>query len=371
MKAALYLFRLDVARPTGVQRYAVELASALAKTEGDHEVEFWTGRGAAGSPDVQPPGLAVRTPNLNRRLLHLLWTELGRPSFERVAARDADVVHLLAPTIGLPTKRPQVVTVHDLLPLQHPEWFPRGPVRRFARSVGMSARSGAEIIVPSTYVAEQLQSDVGVGPDRVHVVPEGVRLDLGAEAGPAGDLLERLGLRARRYVLAVGHLTQRKNLGMVAQAVSSLPEDVPFVVVGGDGPGGAQVRADITSAAGGRARLVGHLPDREVRALFEQAGVFVFPSVSEGFGLPVLEGMAFGAPVVAADATCLPEVVGDAGLLVDPNDPDAWASAIARVIEDEAYAADLIERGRRRAREYTWERAAAATWEVYRKACAR
>jgi len=370
VRSALYLFRLDVPEPTGVQRYAVELAGAMAATaEEDRRVELWAGKSRSTSAAVSMHGLRPRQPAVNRQLLHLSWTLLHNPPFE-VVAGSYDVVHLLAPTVVLPAKAPRVVTIHDLLPWEHPEWYTRGPVWRFRRSVLHASRSGAQIIVPSSFVMRRVRQILDVPEERIHVIHEGVSGRFAVPVAPelSVRLHKSLGLTPARYVMALGQLTERKNLAVAAAALRRMDTSVPLVIVGGAGPGAEKVRESVTRAGGRLVRFLGHRSDTEVAILLQHAAALVFPSISEGFGLPPLEAMAAGTPVIAADATSLPEVLGDAGLLAHPDDEAEWADCLERVLEDPATADELRRRGKRRASELTWDRAAQATWDVHRRA---
>lgn len=373
MRVALYLFRLDVPQPTGVQRYAVELTRALVTaTDKSAEVQLWAGKNSTVASSESDAALTVHHPSVNRRLLHLSWTLVKFPRFEWVAG-SFDVVHSLNPTIVLPARSARVITIHDLLPWQHPEWYARGPAWRFRRSVVDAARSGAEIIVPSSYVASVVRNELRIADSRMHVIPEGVsgRFAEPADEAAAAGLLDSLGLATKGYVLALGQLTERKNLAVVAAAVRRLGGSLPLVIAGGDGPGAEAVRSSVAIAGGSLARFIGHRTDDEVATLLQHAAAFVFPSVSEGFGLPPLEAMAAGTPVIAADATSLPEVVRDAGLLADPHDEADWANQLQRLLDEPTLRDDLRRRGKERAAELTWSRAAQATWDVYRLAARR
>jgi glycosyltransferase involved in cell wall biosynthesis len=182
-----------------------------------------------------------------------------------------------------------------------------------------------------------------------------------------GEWRKKLGLGAKKAILHVGHCQPRKNVERLLTALELLNRQrvaFHFIQVGGVFTP-AQRRLLESSGLEHHVRQVSRVSEEDLVRLYNVADVFVLPSLYEGFGLPVLEAMACGTPVVAANAASLPEVVGDAGLLVDPRSPEAIAKAIAQVLGDPALASDLRERGLRRAREFTWERTAEQTMHVY------
>ncbi|MEJ7787791.1 MAG: glycosyltransferase family 1 protein, partial [Solirubrobacteraceae bacterium] len=211
-----------------------------------------------------------------------------------------------------------------------------------------------------------------IEPQRIHVVPHGV--DERFSPGDAPEaVLAKLGVRDP-FLLTVGTLQPRKNLGTVIDAFERLVaagEELTLVVAGGAGWGERETAERIgRSPAADRIVLTGHVSDEELLALYRGTRCFVFPSRYEGFGLPVLEAMAAGAPVVCSDRTSLPEVAGDAAMLVSPDGIDQLAGAIHRVVSHEALRRDLIDRGLARAAGFTWETCADRTVAVYRAAIA-
>lgn len=367
----LYLYRFGIANPTGVQRYGQEMARALIRTAPvDHEVQVWAGR---DDDAPRPADVAVHHPPMQRRLLHLSWAALERPRLDRFTGRAA-LVHSLSPVTPVPTRAPLVVTIHDLLPLHHPDWYERGPRWSNVRAFRHAADHAAAIVTPSRAVAADVEARLGVDAERICVVAEGVD---GAFAVADDEAIAQAcaqhGLTPGRYVVAVGEIGPRKNLAVLVRALAGLPPDQRpmLVLVGGDGQDAAAVHAlPAQLGVSDYVRATGRVDDRTLVALLHGARALVHPALYEGFGLTPLEAMSAGTAVVVSDAGSLPEVVGDAGILVGPRDIDGWADAITRVMTDDALLTRLVAAGRQRASSFTWEAAAEATWQVYDRVAA-
>lgn len=271
---------------------------------------------------------------------------------------------------------PLVVTVHDLSWIRYPETHPPDRVRTMNHVMpGVVARA-ARVLVDSEFVRGEVISHYGLPPERVVTTLLGVSeefVPVSTEAGAA--ILARHGLAAGRYFLAVGTLEPRKNLAAAVAAFSRLDAATrsafPLVIVGMSGWGRDRLPPDFARLVErGEARLTGYIPRDELPALYSGARAFVYPSRYEGFGLPPLEAMACGTPVIAAARASLPEVVGDAGLLVDPDDEVALASALRRAIDDAAWRERMAVAGPARAAGFTWRGCAEATLAAYRDAMA-
>jgi glycosyltransferase involved in cell wall biosynthesis len=264
--------------------------------------------------------------------------------------------------VGLPA----VLTAHDMAIYRHPEWFPGRQALSVRLIVPRSMRRADAVIAVSRHTAADVGELFGVPVERLHVVPEGV--------GPQYRPLPREELAAvgrrydlpERFVLFVSTIEPRKNLETLLDAWSRLRERPPLVVAGGWGWRYEEVQRRLDQAPDG-VRLLGPVRPAELPALYNLATCLAHPAWYEGFGLTPLEAMACGTPVVASTASSLPEVVGDAGLLVPPDDPEGWRDALERLLDDAALRARLRDQGLRRAAEFTWQKAAAATWEVLDK----
>ncbi|MEU5695398.1 glycosyltransferase family 1 protein [Actinosynnema sp. NPDC020468] len=323
--------------PGGTGRYTRELAAALARTA----PAGWTVEGVVSRrSDVagaEVPGvLGPRVLALPRRALIGAW-EYGAP-----IPVGGDAVH--APT-PLAPPRGAVVTVHDTVPWSHPETLtPRGAAWH-RKVIGRAMRHAKAVVVPTRAVADEL-ARCAPGPAPVHVVGHGV-----TEFPP-----EREVEVPARYVLAVGTVEPRKGFGDLVRATAAL--GVPLVVVGPPGWGAVDLRAP-------HVRLLGRLTDAELAFVLRRAAVLAAPSLSEGFGLPVLEAMAAGVPVVHSDAPALVEVAGGAGLAVSRGSVPALAEALRAVLSDESLSGRMVTEGRLRAQAFTWENAAETVWAIH------
>jgi glycosyltransferase involved in cell wall biosynthesis len=299
---------------------------------------------------------------LPRRPLVAAWERAAVPRPRRV-----DVVH--APTLLAPLDGPVpvVVTVHDAVPWTHPETLtPRG-VRWHLRMAERAAETAAAIVVPTKAVARELTLYL---PTRcpVVVIGEGVsgRLALPDDHAARRNAYD---VGSGGYLLTTATLEPRKGLDVLlsALAVPGAPH-LPLVVAGPRGWGDVDLPrlAAQVGLPASRVRAVGRVPDADLAALLHGASVLVVPSRAEGFGLPVLEGMAAGVPVVTSDAAALVEVGGGATAVVPVGDAAALAAALARVASDENVRRDMIRRGRERARDFSWSKAADRLWQLYR-----
>jgi glycosyltransferase involved in cell wall biosynthesis len=344
----------------GIGRYASELAEALtARDDVDLHVEQAYGGAASGAAG---------------RVARGLWREglyypllLGR----RARRARAQLVHCPAP-YGVRTGGvPLILAAHDVLPLRHPELFTRAMVLHMRHVSARHLRRAERVTCGSEHVRRELIELVGVRPERARVVPYGVPAGFRPMAADRERLRERFGIEGE-YVLCVGTLEPRKNLRVALQAYRGLGErraGLSLVMAGGRGWRNEAFERELAESPDGVV-MTGRVTDDELVELYAGAACFLFPSLGEGIGLPLLEAMSCGTPVIASDRTSLPELVGDAGLLVDPSDSHAIGAAIARILDEPQLAAELRERGLRRSERHTWGACAEATVAVYRDALA-
>jgi glycosyltransferase involved in cell wall biosynthesis len=252
--------------------------------------------------------------------------------------------------------------VHDLAFVGHPEYGSRAGNRFFARSLELTRRDADLVLCPSEATRRDC-INFGIAADKVRIVPWGVEQP--TDAARRADHLAPYGLIPGRYVLWVGTIEPRKNLDALIQAFARLGRsDLTLALVGPKG-WNEDLRARIAPVED-HVRILGFVPPADLAALYAHAAVFCYPSLAEGFGLPVLEAMAAGAAVVTSKGTATEEVLGGCGLAVDPHDVDAITDAVAALVADPDERARFGEAARARAAEFTWQRTAASTIEAYR-----
>ncbi len=304
-----------------------------------------------------------------RPLRYLLWHAVGAAGGAKSVLDAVDVVH--TPDLLVPPRRsrPLVVSVLDLsfrlFPRYHTRWL------RTLVNLGLrrAVREADALIAISQHTARDLIRHSGVSADRVHVIP----LAAHERFSPVQDegVLTRYGIDAP-YVLYLGTLEPRKNLPALLQAFAGIECGETKLVLAGmqgwmnSGMYATLERLGLTS----RVIFPGFVPDEDLPALLSAACMFVYPSLYEGFGLPVLEAMSCGAPVITSNVSSLPEVAGDAALLVSPNDVDGLRRAIQRLLAEPGLREELRGRGFAQAARFSWQRTAEETAEVYRKVVA-
>jgi glycosyltransferase involved in cell wall biosynthesis len=296
----------------------------------------------------------------------VLWTLARAVAQERV---DALHVQYFAP---LRYTGPLVLVLHDLSFL-NVRSSPPGLRLVLRALVPWSARRATRIITPSEFTRRDIESRYGIASHRIIVTPYGVRENFRPlTEAEVRSVLGRYGLEPG-FVFSLGRLNRRKNLGALLRAYAELRAQGRAdlsLVIGGKVDHGADdiLRGVRDSRRSSFVHWVGLIPDADLPAFYAGATCFVYPSLFEGFGLPLLEAMACGCPVVSSDRTSCPEVVGTAGLLVDPEDVMAIATAIARILDDDALQADLRDRGLARSRLFTWGESARRTLGVLQDA---
>ena len=271
---------------------------------------------------------------------------------------------------------PSVITVHDLSWIRHPETHPKQRLAAMSSYFPRSLERAAAILTDCNFVKKELVETFGLNPERVTPVLLGVSSDFyPRQLSACKGFLGEHGLAFGRYVLSVGTLEPRKNIPALIDAYSMLPaglqQQFPLVLVGMRGWLSSGLEARMKPLVErGVIKPLGYVADEMMPLVYSGAAAFVFPSLYEGFGLPPLEAMACGAPVISSESSSLPEVVGDAGLLVDPLNVDALAESLRSVLEDRAFAEALAQKGVKRAAGFSWKKTAAETIAVYRRALA-
>ena len=324
--------------------YSREMLWGLAEAHPEAGFEWWyrpkalwRSRGTA-----LPPGV-------RRRMLA-----------EPLGPRGCRLFHGLNQRLPKARIRSAVATFHDLFVLTG-EYSTAEFRARFARQARDAAARADAIIAVSEFTKRQVVELLGYPAERVFVVHHGTR--------KLGDAAQGMAPRHReRVVLSVGAIQTRKNTARLVDAFAALDDSWRLVLAGSFGYGAEEIRRRIDgSPARERIAVLGYVPAEELARWYERAAIFAFPSLDEGFGMPVLEAMAAGTAVIASNGSALPEVAGDAALLVDPRDAEALACGLRELAGNEELRAELGAKGRERAATFTWEKAAMETWEVYRK----
>ena len=358
----------------GNESYIANLIEALAEIDTENRYTLYVTRREAVERFTN------RWPHVRVRLTwpHTPLVRIPLTLSAELRRRPVDLLHVqyTAPPLA---PCPVVATIHDLSFEHLPETFKRRSRAQLRLTVRRTARMARAIIAPSEYSRRDLIETYELPPERVAVTP----LSAAPHLAPVTDEAERRRVRelygiSVDYILAVGAIQPRKNLVRLIEAYADLRDarlqaKLPqLLLVGRRGwLYGETLDAVNRHSNDGDIRFTGYVRESDLPALYTDALCFVYPSYFEGFGLPVLEAMACGTPVVAGNRTSLPEVVGDAGLLVDPFDRSELARAIGRIIDDESLRHKLRARGLERAREFSWRETARRTLEVYERAVTR
>lgn len=369
-RIAFFSNQFATATGHGIARYAHELYDALAALGGPEvtPVAAWSSRAAADLAALKAR-TGLRLTGLGRRATPLAWAYLDTPPVEWLIPGPVDVVHAVSLGYPVATRKPYVVTVHDLGHLTHPEYFRSDRPWVMERALRQAERRAEVLICVSHSTAREVAAYLGPAIEpRLRVVHEGVSPAFFTPPDPS--CLAGLGLPPAEVpvILSAGKLSPRKNIQGVLEAMSALTSDIPhhLVLVGGAGWDTEEALARLENPAlRARVHLLGYVTDDQLRALYARAALYVHPSLYEGFGLTVLEAMASGTPVITSNGSSLPEVAGEAGLLVDPRDTEALAGAIARVCTDPALAARMAEDGRTQARRFDWADCARSVAGIY------
>jgi glycosyltransferase involved in cell wall biosynthesis len=357
----------------GSEEYTVRLLESFGRlTTHDLELVFFVNRAfvdaypllVAAHPTVVAPISGGSRPL--RVAAESTW--LAR----QARAEGIDLMHHLGGTMPAHRSGPGMVSIHDLQPLSSPEHFSRVKRAYLRATVPPSVRRAEIVVTLSEFTRGDVAERIGIDPDRIVLVPPGLDPPHPFDIGEIEQVRGRYGLGIRPFFLYPAITYPHKNHVTLVRAFGRLavahPEPL-LVLTGGEARAEPEVRAEIESLGlSDRVIRTGRIPAGDLEALFGSATALTFPSRYEGFGLPALEAMSRGVPVIASSTTAFPEVVGDAGLLVDPDDIDGWAAAMALLLAEPGRRADLAARGRERAARFSWVASADALVSAYHRA---
>ena len=380
MRLALNLEQLLHRPPGGIGRYTAELARLLPGPDPDGgeriEVVPFVARhrrskieaalGAFGLADLEPVALLLPRP-----VLYDSWNLLGVPPLGTLhpALRHVDLVH--APSLAVPPRSgvPLIVTAHDAATLVEPDTYPRRGRRFHNQGFAAAARRADLVIAPTQAAAAEIVDRTAIKAERIRVIPHGVSQRQVSE-GLVEVTRVTLGLGDMPYVLWVGTLEPRKNLPLLLEAFQAVVRAgllERLVVVGPDGWRGAPRAVAMSSEAlGDRICFTGAIRSDRLTALYRGASLFAFPSIHEGFGLPILEAMAQSVPVLCSDIPVLREVGGAAAAYAPPTDAGAWGEALVGLLRDAPARARMAAVSREWAAGFTWEQSIRRTRRCYR-----
>lgn len=326
-------------KPTGMQRYGIEMANRLSDVL-----------------DVVRPSVPMKGAKGH------LWEQMYLPTATRHRL-------LWSPnnTGPLAVAR-QLCTIHDIIPVDHPEWFNARFAQWYEWLLPKLVNRVEHMIAVSQFTKDRVVERFGVRPEKISVVWNGVDATFYPRStAEIAAMRQSAGLPEGRYVLSLGSLEPRKNLARLLVAWRKLAEeidpDIQLVVAGAKGASQVFAQADLGPIPA-RVHFAGYIPQEQLPMLYSGAMALVYPSLYEGFGLPPLEAMACGCPVVTSSTTSLPEVAGTASILVDPRDTDAIANGMWKLLSSKTLRHDLSRRGQHHARSLTWDRSAAATRKI-------
>jgi glycosyltransferase involved in cell wall biosynthesis len=352
----------------GPETYEVSLARALAEAEGDHSLDIFCLSEAARSA-LQNPSPRVRYHTLRPRSR---WLSIPISLPLAVRRVKPDVLHATLTAPRYPNA-PLVFTIHDLTMFENPEFYRPWVRVRLQQAIRPAIERARLLVCISDCVRNEIQQRFNVSPERLVVVHHGVHSRFRRIEDARQLVSERLGI-TRPYLLFTGQMKLRKNIFRLIEAFALLRArglDLDLVLVGrrGDTTEGMDELIDRCKVREHILEL-GHAADDLLPLLYSAAEAFVFPSLHEGFGLPVLEAMACGTPVLSSNLSALPEIAGDAALLVDPTRTEAIVDGMQQLLENSSLRAKLIESGYSRARQFSWEACAQNTLRAYRQALA-
>ena len=364
----------------GIGRYTRELVRALVDLDSQNSYTLFSARIPSERLKNNQPLLdsltsqskiTYRPAPLVEHWLYRLWYRLRLPVPVQLFSGRLDLFH--SPDFVLPPISgdiPTLLTVHDLSFIHFPDTFPPVLVNYLNRVVPWSVSRAAHVLADSNSTKMDLMEQWAVPEDKITVLYSGVNQDYQPVKDPL--LLDKVkkiyDLGDAPYLLSVGTIQPRKNYHMLIQAFASIARSYPHNLFIAGGKGWLEDNMMAEAARQGiadRVRFLGFIADEHLSALYSAASLFLFPSLYEGFGLPVLEAMACGVPAVISNSSSLPEVGGEAALHLDPRQPEAWSEGMDRVLSDPGLAAAMVDAGFEQVQRFSWEKSAQELLDIY------
>jgi glycosyltransferase involved in cell wall biosynthesis len=352
---------------TGVGEYLHQVACHLANGKsGDSLTLFTSSWKDRPDPGLQRdcPGAHISDHRIPVRLLNLAWHNLEWPPVEWLVNGDQDVVCSAHPLLTPTRRAAQVVTIHDIDFLSHPDRTQAEVRRDYPRLAANHARRADRVIVSSRHTAAELDHSLGISKERIRVCPPGA---------PEWREAPRLHVPDDGYLLFMGTLEPRKNIGLLLAAYGQLlsrRRNMPRLMLAGGATSSARQWLDAIAKPplAGHVQHIGYVAEADRQRVYQGARLFVLPSWNEGFGITALEAMSLGIPVIASNRGALPEVVGDAGLLILPDAEESLVSALDQLLTNNWLADALSTRGRERAKRFNWQSTAALVRAAFEEA---
>lgn len=363
---------------TGIGQYTSHLATNLASSK-HLEADFFYGAGWSKSVHLQaPPAIKNFLPWFRK---HVPWSYEIRQwiqshRFKATANSGRFDLYHEPNNVPLPFDGPLVLTVHDLSWIRYPQMHPVERVKAMDKYFESGLRRATRVLTDSNFVKNELLDVFGLRAETIHPIGLGVESNFKPRTqAETRRVLKDLDLLHGQYLLAVGTLEPRKNLQVALEAFLKLPkllrQRYPLVLVGMKGWHTSPLEARLAPLlSSGEVRQLGYVTREDLALVMAGACALVYPSVYEGFGLPPLEAMACAVPVIASNVSSIPEVVGDTGILLDPDDVQGLADAMIKMLEAPDYRMSLSDRALQRSQLYSWDRCACETIDVYRAALA-
>lgn len=372
MRIALNLLYLIPGVVGGTETYARSLITAFARLDEDHEFTVYVNRESADL-DITPAAnfrRVVCPVVAMRRAYRYGWEQAILPLQLRQA--NPDIVHSLGYVGPIASKKPQIVSVHDVNYLGHSGR--RTPVgrRAFQFFVEKTVKKASHVITISQFSKREIMTHLDVPDEKVSVVYCAAREATPAAAASEAQVSEVVRNVTLPFMMAFSSLSAHKNIGRLIAAFAKISSQVPhsLVLIGHMPEKSAEIRGELRKAGDHRIHFTGFIPDEQVDALMRRASLFVFPSLYEGFGLPILDAQQAGVPIACSNVAALPEVAGDGAILFDPLSVDDIARKLERALLDSDLRETVVRSGRENSAMFSWDRAAAETTAIYRRVVA-